>query len=76
MDTRGKGGPFEKGLPFPLAFPLPYPKTFILKGGPEGPPLLCGIIPAGWQAAMPEQFFQAQAFWKTSSPSRTSIWTA
>ena len=46
------------------------------KGGPEGPPLLCGIIPAGWQAAMPEQFFQAQAFWKTSSPSRTSIWTA
>ena len=46
------------------------------KGGPEGPPLLCGIIQAGWQAAMPEQFFQAQAFWKTSSPSRTSIRTA
>lgn len=46
------------------------------KGGPEGPPLLCGIIPAGWQAAMPGQFFQDQAFWKTSSPSRTSIRTA
>lgn len=46
------------------------------KGGPEGPPLLCGIIPAGRQAAMPGQFFQDQAFWKTSSPSRTSIRTA
>lgn len=44
------------------------------KGGPEGPPLLCGIIPAGRSHA--GTVFQAQAFWKTSSPSRTSIRTA
>lgn len=44
------------------------------KGGPEGPPLLCGIIPAGRSHA--GTVFQDQAFWKTSSPSRTSIRTA
>ena len=45
------------------------------KGGPEGPPLLCGSSRQAGRQTCRNGFVQAQAFWKTNSPSRTSIWT-